>query len=1349
MNSVASHLKQGVRGLLLLAIALSWALPARALDFAGAQWIWSKEGAQAKAGSCHFRAEIDIPESPTLESAELVITADNLFVAHVNGRALGESEANHQAWSKPRRYDLSSWIAPGRVVFAVEAINSLPGPAGLLLTFEAKMSDGSTRVLRSGTDWKVSAKAPRNWQQPDFDDEAWPVAQAIGAYGIAPWNKPAVPAVAQPPGQAIGKVSKFAAEALSQSRRPQQGSGAVEQAPPGADFKSPGPIAFLSGDCSLYRPLAKQGNAQDSLSVTIFNPRKSRAFPEHDLPAPMKVGRQLCLLDPTLEGAKPKVLLDAGEGAIGSPGASFDGKAILVLMAKAGSDFFHLYRVPVDGGEPEQLSDGPFHDIDPAELPDGRIVFTSTRIGFFEEYHNSPSRALFTMNADGTGIQPLTQTIVFDNEPEVLADGRILFIRSDNFFDRGKVETRLHAINPDGTGGVTEFGLDNGPEYGNRLRAYLCGSPAPMPDGRLAFVSGPGITIGSPGDPGAALQHITIPAGDVAATADGRLLCTTSRPRQVEVLKRGKLQQVRDLQYEKICVLDPDSDSRTLHVIHDSQGVGIHSPISLAPRKRPPVLARKVDPEAENDPQATGYLFCQDARFTKNTTAGWSHVRAIRVIAGKGLTMRSSHSYIVHAGSEVVELGTVPLADDGSFHLEVPANTPLALQAVDAEGRSELNEMSWIYVKPNERRSCVGCHADRQEAPPMPARMPMALAAPPLKLVGKGDLHRYRGNNAAVTGLMNMQFDRFREVAGLNRFAADGGATATARDDLAALIQRLDDVDGAERMAAAQRLAVFRDPAAALKLATLLRDELREVRVAAAMALAACGTRESVPPLLAALEDRDVLVVQAAVALENLTGHREVLEDFIQPAARQAHAKAWRSWVKATPWSRIEADLVAQLADSNRDVVRRAAVSLGHVGGEAAKVALRACLDQARHHNPLPEWRKKHKGDKARFNSLSEVNPRTLQAVTRALGMLKDSEAIPLLAEILTAHRDPKTANLFLAEAVVEALGRIGSEEALQVLIDEFPQLAPYHRHSLWYGDHPALMSCHAAPVHFFMLEALDRHGSTAATAILPDIIGSVPIDPDRGLFAANDDYETLVGRLIRRHGAESEVVETCLAILGDPQAKSSERIATALGTIERCWAGHPDIRNRAAQILSLACRDARFEPRIRARFEAVMASECAIPRVFDTGIPIVDKLPDKHWVSFYLARTLGQLGESASVPVLRRALVETPAEAANGRPDPLGPGVLFLHNDLTPCWRAASAWALGHCGDPEVVPALLEVIGNFDNALDTRFSATKALHRLARAEHLLALEALARDCPAISVRRELQRVIHSLQPTP
>ncbi|MFV2070826.1 MAG: HEAT repeat domain-containing protein, partial [Pirellulales bacterium] len=479
--------------------------------------------------------------------------------------------------------------------------------------------------------------------------------------------------------------------------------------------------------------------------------------------------------------------------------------------------------------------------------------------GTFEEYHSTPSRSLFVMDADGDAVRPLTHTIIFDNEPEILADGRILFIRSDNFFDRGKVETLLHAIRPDGTEGHTEFGLEHGPEYGGRLRAHYCGSPAPMPDGRLAFLTDQGIAIGRIGDSRGNLQHLRVAAGDVAALPDGRLLCTLAS---------------KDSNYETIAILDTRSQGPTLTVLYESTDGPLHSPVYLGRRSRPPVLPERVEQFGDENARSTGFLFCQNARSTQNTTAGWSHVRAIRVLAAKGLTTRSSHSYIVHAGSEVTELGTVPLAPDGSFWIEVPADTPLALQAVDAEGRSELNEMSWIYVRPGERRGCAGCHQKRHVAPSSSAAMALRLA--PLKLLGQGRPHRFRGNNAAVTGLMELQFDRYREVAGINRHADTADPLSTGAHEVADLVALLRGDDDKLAISAAQRLSIFRARSAAPALAACLRRPNRELRVAAAMALATCGSRETVPPLLETLTDRDPLVAQAAaVALENLTGHAE------------------------------------------------------------------------------------------------------------------------------------------------------------------------------------------------------------------------------------------------------------------------------------------------------------------------------------------------------------------------------------------------------------------------------------------------------------------------------------------
>ena len=262
----------------------------------------------------------------------------------------------------------------------------------------------------------------------------------------------------------------------------------------------------------------------------------------------------------------------------------------------------------------------------------------------------------------------------------------------------------------------------------------------------------------------------------------------------------------------------------------------------------------------------------------------------------------------------------------------------------------------------------------------------------------------------------------------------------------------------------------------------------------------------------------------------------------------------------------------------------------------------------------------------------------------------------------------------------------------------------------------------------------------------MPHFIRSVPTDPDRALFSYNDDYEAVTGRVIRRNGAEAAVVETCLATLGDTEATPVKEIQQAFGT-HGAWAGRPDPENRAAQTLSLVCRDRKYEPRVRAAFDRYRAKPVDIIREFDTGIPVVHKLPGRHWVSFYLARALGNLAAPESADALMAALTESPPEGAAGHPDPLGPGVLFLHQDLTPCWRAAVAWALGRIGDPRAVPVLLEVVGDLRNAPDTRHAAAEAVGALAGPASADAIRRLAANYPEVSTRKALLRAATSLAP--
>lgn len=1276
-------------------------------DLDRAAWIWGGE----TNSTCELRREFVLEARPT--AASVLLTADNGYELFVNGALVGrEVGAGSEIWQSIERHEITARLVRGRNIIGIHGID-LGGVRGVIAAVRVEMKGYNPVELATDASWHAADSGRAlDYSHPEFvEGPEWSGARVVGPMGMAPWGRVAWSS------EKNGSVAGKSAPRTDIER-------------PGRDFEWPRKVAYIGEDCSVYVPLRG-----DAWGVAFRVGDWSRAYTEFDLPCPSKTGRKLFLLELDSDRAggaaarrggvasgspyTRRMLIDAGSGVMGSPAASYDGKSLLIAMAARGEKFFHIYRVFLDGAAPTKLTDGPFHDIDPVELPDGRIAFTSTRVGTFEEYHQPPSRALFRMNADGSDIHLITSTLIFDNEPKVMANGRILFIRTDNFFDRAKVETQLHSIRPDGTDGLAEFAANVGPDYGTRLRAFGFGSPAPLPGGPVAYISSRGNFIGVSG--GTPQQQLAIPPrlGDLAALPDGRLICT--------VLRSEGARTTSDL----LGVIQPGRNR--IQTIFESTEGAIHSPVFAGERERPPIIPDYIDRARADRGGATGFLFCKDARFTTKAKAGWDRIRAIRVLGAIPLTTRSSHSHIVHVGHETVELGTVPLAPDGSFNVEVPADMPLALQAVDAEGRSELNEMSWIYVRPGERRSCIGCHQPRESAPAFTDRNADALRSLPVKLLGQGNPHRFRGNNPGVTGLMDLQFERFRECASLNRNALGDSPGASRSEELKSLTEVLRGPDEAQRISAAQRLAVFRASEAAAELAVALQDPVREVRIAAAVALAVCGTRESVGPLMQLLEDREGVLARAAhVALENLTGRSDVA----------GGAAGWREWLAEHPWPLVEQLLLEQLGGPELNQ-RRAVVALGHVGSRASAPALRQWVKKRASTSPYPDFVKDNRTDLFTFSANSPQDPRTLQEAVRSLGKLRDLDALPLFQVLLESNLDPVKGNLFLVESVLEALGMIGTPEAGRLLVDTFGKLRDYWDYVGWYSDHPALYACHSSPVHARLIAALDAMGSRDAGVMVPNLIRSVPTDPDRGLFLQNDDYETVVGRLIRRSGRGREVIESCLELLGDARASGDEGIKAALSSTHEAWGGHPGPENRSAQILSLVCRDAVQAPRIREAFLRFRARP-EEPVLRALGNPTWT--PVRHWTLFYLARALGNLRDAGSVDDLVSVLGDELNEARHGRPDPSQPEIHLLHLDYTPCWRAAAAWALGRIGDRRARPALIGAIRNLDNAVDVRHAAAVALGRMSDGRDLEELEQLAAGYPEISVRKALREACLNLK---
>ena len=62
-------------------------------------------------------------------------------------------------------------------------------------------------------------------------------------------------------------------------------------------------------------------------------------------------------------------------------------------------------------------------------------------------------------------------------------------------------------------------------------------------------------------------------------------------------------------------------------------------------------------------------------------------------------------------------LGEAPVEEDGSFYLEVEPDRPIRFQTINEKGEVLRGPSSWMWVRPNERRGCVGCHQDREISP--------------------------------------------------------------------------------------------------------------------------------------------------------------------------------------------------------------------------------------------------------------------------------------------------------------------------------------------------------------------------------------------------------------------------------------------------------------------------------------------------------------------------------------------------------------------------------------------------------------------------------------------------------
>ena len=116
---------------------------------------------------------------------------------------------------------------------------------------------------------------------------------------------------------------------------------------------------------------------------------------------------------------------------------------------------FSIYALDLESGQVRQLTDDREDDFNPCPLPDGRVIFMSSRRGGFCRCDNPfepiPTTTLHSMQADGSDQRPLSFHETNEWHPTLLNDGRLVYCRWD-YVDRSAAHFHgLWISNPDGT----------------------------------------------------------------------------------------------------------------------------------------------------------------------------------------------------------------------------------------------------------------------------------------------------------------------------------------------------------------------------------------------------------------------------------------------------------------------------------------------------------------------------------------------------------------------------------------------------------------------------------------------------------------------------------------------------------------------------------------------------------------------------------------------------------------------------------------------------------------------------------------------------------------------------------
>jgi len=380
------------------------------------------------------------------------------------------------------------------------------------------------------------------------------------------------------------------------------------------------------------------------------------------------------------------------------PSISFDASHILFAGKRAPDDDWNIYEMEIDGSNVRQITEG----LGNCRNPDYQatlytIVSTEPwyQLTFVGMEKGAGNTNLYSCKLDGSAVRRLTFNLSDNMDPFIMYDGRLLFasrhrLTLDSEF-AGRVS--LFGINIDGA----DYALFHA-DKGKRMKRMPCMTTK----GLVVYIETDELRWDGAGNIGSTLirrplhsyRQITHESEGLfhspSPLVDGRIL----------VSRRS----LDDSDTHGVYRLDPSSGK--LEKIFNSPDYHDIQAKIISPRPEPDGRSSVV---TEKDPN--GKLYCIDIYINDLTMPEWmprGTAKRLRVIEG----FRKIAKPVIQRRI----LGEIDIEKDGSFNIEIPANTPIELQMLDADGMA-LRSCGWIWAKNHEPRGCIGCHEDGELTP--------------------------------------------------------------------------------------------------------------------------------------------------------------------------------------------------------------------------------------------------------------------------------------------------------------------------------------------------------------------------------------------------------------------------------------------------------------------------------------------------------------------------------------------------------------------------------------------------------------------------------------------------------